>query len=693
MYSNRLLSGGFAIELWDLQHTPYLDRTIRLGFGAKLEGLAWAGNRLFSVDLNGRLIEWNLLTMRPLHKQRPTGNALWCLDVNKSNTELAVGSEEGHINILNLDNGELAYKSLFNKQKGRVLCCKFDSSGERLVTGSTGVVRIWDVAKGSTLHTMTLQERTAHIHSLLVLRDNTIIAGDSFGYVTMWSGDNATQLETSKILESHVLALAINEEQDRLVCSGKNPPLIRVLSKTLIKREDSTYECWIKFMQREVHSHMVKTLMVVGNRVFSGGQDGILSISFLNREGGEVTKYPPFLEGPVATVASSENLMLLRYRNVLHLWRLGMSRPDETTLLQVGELKALELVEAPERLLALKLPKASYMIAAGISPDNKWICYSTQRSLRVSRLQLDPLAVLSLQGGPEELKPSRFIHFTKDNQLYLVYFYEPILCCFDVEDFEVKFRYKVDMSEVIKAPIRHVQISPCGKHLAVATSDYLVSVWQLLDTESKQAEHLLNLPRLEVGITAMALHANIGRLVVAYANGRIVEYDLDRKHFYGECKKRFTRKSRFYPNKGIILDERNPNVLIVYTDYTMYVLHSYMPEQRAQAWKSKMKKIEDNIEEDPLEMLPPLRSYRLKSAVNRPVSSLYILLDLFITHVLSFLLTPPPLVPAANAASECNGAYHLERDANESARIAAAALQAQAFRTQLRNSLWRSPLL
>lgn len=620
--------------MWDLQHIPYLDRTIRLGFGAKLEGLAWAGNRLFSVDLNGRLIEWNLLTLRPLHKQLPTGNALWCLDVNEANTQLAVGSEEGHINILNLENGELAYKSLFNKQWGRVLCCKFDSSGERLITGSTGVVRIWDVAMGNTLHTMTLQERNAHIHSLLVLRDNTIIAGDSFGYVTMWSGDNATQLETSKILGSHVLALAINEQQDRLVCSGKNPPLIRVLSKTLIKREDSTYECWIKFMQREAHSHTVKTLMVVGNSVFSGGQDGILCISSMNRAGREITRYPHFLEGPVATVAPSENLMLLRYRRVLHLWRLGMSRPDEATRLRVGERKALELVDSPQRLLVIKLPKASYMIAAGISPDNRWICYSTQHSLRVSRLQLDPLAVLSLEGGPEELMPSRFIHFTKDNQMYLLYFHEPILCCFDLEEFEVKFRYKVDMSEVIKAPIRHVKISPCGKHLAVATSDYLISVWQLLDTESKEAEHLLNLPRFEVGITAMALHANIGRLVVAYANARIIEYDVYRKCFFSECKKYFVRKGRQYPNKGIILDERNPNVMIVYTDYSMYVLHSFTRKQKKKARKSKVKKTVNDDKEDSIGTLPPLRSYRLKSAVNRAVSSQYIFIDLFITHVL-----------------------------------------------------------
>lgn len=639
IYSNRFISGGYIIELWDLQHVPYLDRSTRLNFHAKLEALAWAGDRLFSVDLNGRLIEWNVRTLRTVQKQQPTGNALWCLDVNAANTQLAVGSEEGHINILNLENGELAYKSLFNKHQGRVLCCKFDLSGERLVTGSTGVVRIWDVAKGNILHTMTLQDRNAHVHSLLWLRDNTIIAGDSFGYVTMWNGDNATQLETSKILDSHVLALAINEEQNRLVCSGKNPPLIRVLSKTLIKREESTYQCWIKFVQREAHSHTIKTLMVLGDRIFSGGEDGFLCISPMDKVGGPVTKYPPLVQGPVASVAPSENLMLLRYRRFLHLWRLGMPRPDDTTQLRVGDFKSLELAVAPQKLLEIQIHKRKNIVASSISPDSKWICYSTSSTLSISRLQLNPLAVLSLKGGPDELKPSRYIHFTKGNQMYTVYFYKPVLCCFDLEDREVKFRYKVDLTEVIKAPIRHFQISPCGKHLAVATSDYLINVWQLLGTKSEVAEHLLSLPRYEVGITAMALHANIGRLVVAFANQRIVEYDLQQKRFISESSKCFVPTGKYYTHKGIILDERRPDVMIVYSDYSLYFLQTFMFRQNKKARQAKLRKTEENQ----IETLQPLRNFRRIYYQNRAVSSLYIHIYCKIYSLLMFshLFLPP----------------------------------------------------
>lgn len=581
--------------------------------------MAWGGDRLFSVDLNGKLIEWDLLTLQPRFKMSPTGNALWCLDVNEANTELAVGSEEGHINIMSIENGELSYKSLFNKQLGRVLCCKFDTSGKRLITGAVGHVRIWDVAKGTTLHTLTLTERTAHIHAILVLRDNTIIAGDSYGNVTMWNADNATQLESSKVLNKNVFALAINGRQDRLVCCGRDPPLIRVLSKTAIKREESTYECWIKYLQREAHWHYVKALVVIGNRVFSGGQDGILCISSINRIRMPVIKYPPFPQGLAASVAPSDNLMLLRYRHSLDLWRLGTPRTDDATKLLVGQLKGLELEATPQKLLQLNLDKHKYITASAISPDQKWICYSTLDELHMRRLQFEPaLALLSLEGGPAELKPAKFIHFTKQNQLFLIQSAQPQLDCFELEDYAVRFSYSLDLGDHVKTNIRHAEISPCGKYLAVATSDFVIAVWQLQwDTEcGKQPEHLLNLPRYEVGITALALHANIGRLVVAYANGRVVDYDLHEKRFVCTSNRHLINSCREHPTKGIILDERNPNVILLYNAVSMYALESYEPKER----KPQSKLLKLSNEEEDNEDVSSLLTYRRKFYFKRPVS-------------------------------------------------------------------------
>ncbi|XP_034483003.1 U3 small nucleolar RNA-associated protein 4 homolog [Drosophila innubila] len=561
-----------SIELWDMNYAPYLDRVIQLTSETAVEELAWASKRLFSVGLSGKLIEWDLESLQPRCEQSPTGNALWCLDINSDETELAVGSEEGHINIMSIENDEINYKTLFNKQMGRVLCCKFDKPGVRLITGSVGAVRIWSVSKGTTLHTMTLSSKFVIVHSLLVLSNNTIIAGDSAGFVTVWNGANATQLEANQVLDANVFALAINEKEDRLVCSGKEPPLIRVLSKTQIKREESVCDRWIKFLQREAHNHYVKSLIVVDDHVISAGEDGLLCITSISKTSGAITKYAPFLPGPVASVAPSANLLLLRYPQSLHLWKLGVPQENTHKQTSIGGAGGLQLLQTPDKLIQLNVGATKFIQAAAISPDSSWICYSTVDELRLSRLKANPLAVERLtENLPAELEVASHISFSKSNQLFLIHAESRELRCFELKKNQVNFLYSVYLSAELKSPISHVLVSPCGNYLVVATSNHLIAVWQLNGKESK---HLLNLPRYKAGTTALAMHENSPRLVVAYANGRIVDYDLSARCFVCETGKHFVGSSRTHCIKGLLLDPQNPNIVIAYNEMHFYVLQS-----------------------------------------------------------------------------------------------------------------------
>lgn len=599
-----------SLELWDMNYAPYLDRVIKLTPESAVEGLAWASNRLFSVDLLGKLIEWDLKSMKPRYEQSHTGNALWCLDVNTAETEIAIGSEEGHINIMSIEYDEISYKTLFNKQMGRVLCCKFDKPGTRLVTGSVGAVRVWSVAKGITLHTMTLSDKFVIVHSLLVLSNNTIIAGDSAGFVTVWNGENYTQLETNQVLDSSVFALAINEKEDRLVCSGKEPPLIRVLSKTQIKREDSVCDRWIKFLQREVHNHFVKSLVVEGDNVISGGEDGILCITSISSTSAPIAKYGPFLHGSVASVAPSANLLLLRYPQSLHLWHLGSSKGNERSLSTIGGVQVLQLAEAPEKVIQLNVGSKKFIQAAAISPDSSWICYSTVNELRLNRLQLEPPGVERLtEDLPEELAVASHIIFSKTNQLFLIHTESRQLRCFDLGENQVKFLYSVNLSAELNSPISHVELSSCGKYFAMATASHLVAVWQL---NGKDSKHLLNLPRYKAGPTAMAMHENHPRLVVAYADGRIVDYDLLERCFVNETGNHFVINSQTHCIKGLLLEAENPDVVIAYNEEFFYVLKSY--ERAEKSFNTKAKRMNNKNDEA---ISSNLRKYICKSRLER----------------------------------------------------------------------------
>ncbi|KAH8364794.1 hypothetical protein KR084_011704 [Drosophila pseudotakahashii] len=564
-----------VIELWNLEHTPFLDRVIHLAPDCPVESLAWAGNRLFSVDLTGKLIEWDVKSLKPRYEHSPTGNALWSLDVNPAETEIAVGSEEGHINLLSIENDEITYKSLFNKQKGRVLCIKFDKTGTKLVTGTEGCVRIWNVLKGTTLHTMTLSEKDLIVWSLQFLSDNTIIAGDSGGFVTVWNAENATQIDCTRVLDKNVFALAVNEKEDRLVCSGMQPPLIRIFSKTQIRREESTSERWIKFLQRDAHKHYVKSLLVIDGQIFSAGLDGILTITSSERTQAHLSQHAPFLKGSVASLAIAEKLLLLRYPNSLHLWRLGSVVPQDEEKKKpwaqpVGASEELLLEQPPQKLLQLNVKESNFIQASAISPDANWICYSTLKELRLSRLKSNPVQVERLVADlPEELKPASHIIFTKQGRLALLHPQNNNLSWFNLKEDRVIFQNSIDLSDHCKSTISHLVISSGGDYIVAGTSDQIVSVWKL---HGKQYKHLLNLPRHRAGTTALSMHEDHPRVVVAYANGQLVEYDLVNRIFTCETEEYVIPDTRHHSISGISLDPRNPNIFLVHTETNLYVL-------------------------------------------------------------------------------------------------------------------------
>lgn len=101
-----------------------------------VEALGWVRNRLLSTGLCGSLVEWDLDKLNAKHTVLLTGNAAWCLDVNPSNTLVAVGTEQGYVNLYSVEGDEIEYKRIFDKQEGRILCCKFDKTGNILVTGN-----------------------------------------------------------------------------------------------------------------------------------------------------------------------------------------------------------------------------------------------------------------------------------------------------------------------------------------------------------------------------------------------------------------------------------------------------------------------------------------------------------------------------------------------------------------------------
>nr|XP_014094570.1 U3 small nucleolar RNA-associated protein 4 homolog [Bactrocera oleae] len=585
-----------SIEIWDVQHASYLEKVIPKSPGNSVEGMVWAGERLFSVGLTGELVEWDLLYLKPRRKQFVTGNAIWCVDINSTGTELVVGTEEGYINIFDIDGDQMQYKQLFDKQEGRVLCCKFDSTGEFLVTGSLGAIRIWDVKSGHALHKMSItradKKKEAIVWSLQVLSDFTIISGDSRGQVSIWDGKLAAHLESHQVLKADVLAVAVNEEENLLMCSGIEP-IIRIYAKTKIKREDAEHYCWVKYLQRSVHDNDVKALVCAGDRIFSGGMDGYLGISSASKRSSTISKYGPFLKNPCVAISKKNRMLLLRYTNYFEVWRLGSTdgRPQlvgptenendhkSKQKAKEPERRMLALDTVPEKLLEFKSKNDEPIICATISPDGQWLCYSTQKSIRLFRFLpavsgKNDTQLARVKGLPKQFVTASHIIFSSDSKhIFLV---QPTVHQINIFSIvnngstDLDFVESIETSKHIKDVVNIFAVSECGTYIVAAGADRTIAVWSIF--QGKHFQHRLNMPRYSAVTTALAIHAHEPRLVAAFSDGKIIEYDLEEMCFTCSEREYFVENAETHCVSNVLLDSRNTNNILLHNDAYLYVL-------------------------------------------------------------------------------------------------------------------------
>lgn len=396
----RICRDDASIEIWDMRNAVFMEKCILGKSSSSVEGLGWLSDRLFSTGQTGELIEWDLIELKLKQKVTLTGNAAWCMDIDELNSCIAVGTHEGYMNTFSVSGNDLNFSKLFDKQEGSILCCKYDSTGNFIVTGSTDTIRIWDVATGHAMYRMATgrseKNRETNVWSLVVLKDLTIIAGDSRGCITMWNGSNGTRIDSIDALAADVLTVAVNDEETMFCCAGVDPKIH--IYESLNSVNQGAPRKWIRNLKKYVHDHDVKALTFMGkNKIVSGGIDGYINVSRptkLNKTSADAIdtfndcKFGPFLPQPCAVVAESSRLMLLKHFNYLEVWRLG--RPTDTPLTgeNTGQRKYLSMHENQMKLVELQSKHREPITCASISPDGKFLIYSTELTVRLFQLDI-----------------------------------------------------------------------------------------------------------------------------------------------------------------------------------------------------------------------------------------------------------------------------------------------------------------
>lgn len=240
---------------------------------------ALSNSRLFSTGGGSELLEWDLskgcvwVSTFPIYAPRPeiiayltkrtinsNGGAIWSVSANPKCTILALGCEDGSIQLLSTENDGLSHLRKLGKVKSRLLSISWgpavphdcrssigipvesdDSSDSEndgdwgdswLVTGcADSSIRKWDFATGRVTNRLTTDKNRAErtlVWSVRVLgyvirilhgfpkltldfrSDGTIVSGDSMGIVKFWDSKTCTQLNSFQAHGADVLCLSVS---------------------------------------------------------------------------------------------------------------------------------------------------------------------------------------------------------------------------------------------------------------------------------------------------------------------------------------------------------------------------------------------------------------------------------------------------------------------------------------------------
>lgn len=533
-----------SIEIWNLKDSPVMEKYLPSSIkNFSIEGLAWSGHRLFTVGLHALLCEYDLKQLSIKSQTSVTGQTAFCLDVNRQETRIAVGTEQGYLNIFSIVEDELVFEKFLDKQEGRILCLKYDHTGEFIASGSMDTIRVWNVKTGHAIHKMTTGRSAANkatiVWCIAVTKNMTIITGDSRGKLSFWDGTVGAQTESYQSHKADVLTLCLTDDDNEVHCAGIDANIITY--RNIAVRGD--LHKWVKSVQRKVHDHDVRALVMNKKYLYSGGVDGYLACSYYPPK--TLLKYPPVSSHPnnCAEIASKARYILLKYPKSVELWSMGEEAEQEKKV-KFGAM--LPIKKKPVKLLVLQRQvktdigvKREGILSSTINSTGKYIAFSTMSALRLFRFDYmnnkptltqcelpfdnpcinmmfspegNQLIVAPQEGGLEVLN-------ILNNQATRAQTIPTDKCKWNSLSCQqfLFFTYFSDIHDTIT----FLRFSPCGQYLIATDPESNIAVWKRTSSNYKPWEFYFKLPRHSCSPTAISVQANSMNLLIAYADHKV----------------------------------------------------------------------------------------------------------------------------------------------------------------------------
>ncbi|KAL0093230.1 WD40-repeat-containing domain protein [Phycomyces blakesleeanus] len=407
------------IEIWDPAQRYRLEKTIPGGKDLSVETLVWAHQsivvdqdqddepeeieheleqllaappRLFSSGLNPYIIEWDTTSLTAKKSVDSNGGAVWCLAVNSTGTRLAAGCEDGCIRLFNISDGSLEYMRSFESQKGRILSVAWSPEDDFIVSGgSDSSIRIWNVVTGRAAQRMTVN-KVKNDHTLVwtvaVLKDKTVVSGDSLGNLMFWDAERGTLKQSHKAHGADILSVVTSRSGDQVFSAGVDRKLncFRKVQQQRNNKNTSTTGNWVNIGSRRYHWHDIRALALDDrpsvNSIVSGGVDVEL-VACPAAEFPQLiqNRLPPFPHKYLIALSRSQKLIMSTFFNSVSLWQLGKAGPLDSTTKYHNDLP--QMLEPHQLVLDLQLKPDCNITSSALSENAEWISVADIENVRL----------------------------------------------------------------------------------------------------------------------------------------------------------------------------------------------------------------------------------------------------------------------------------------------------------------------
>eukprot|EP00118_Oscarella_pearsei_P026759 m.310400 g.310400 ORF g.310400 m.310400 type:complete len:705 (+) comp51414_c0_seq1:26-2140(+) len=456
--------------------------------------VAWCCSELVTAGMNGQISAWNTKKLIPKLTLDSFCGAVWAMRANHSDSQLAVGGEDGSIRLFDVADTErgLDYRCTFPKQESRILSLAWQPDDQYIYTGSAeSVVYKWDVDQRQCVTRITLdeyKEKSTRVWSLCCPSNSTLVSGDSLGKVQFWNSSHGTLQHSFHLHQADVLSL-VADGRGRVFASGIDSKVIE------LQRIREGGDKWVHSGSARRHTHDVQAMVMCGNCLVSGGLDTRLVVydcrHGLSRDAS--ISIPSYPHQRLVSVASEANLVLFQYSTFLHVWMLGRAKKAEMESQVDFEMLAAPpqgvtcdadefvLDKDPCLLLEMKSSSRHHLLCSVISPDGKFVAFSDCCSLRayvlsgmkrpLKKKRKQPPSAAKI---PTHLLPAQHLAFTPNSDSLIAAGMDATVRILKVNTEEVSV-----ISSIDDAPVDMLAVSSCGRFFATSDLHCRLHVYSL----------------------------------------------------------------------------------------------------------------------------------------------------------------------------------------------------------------------